>query len=75
MAIEINLLITMGNRKIYKENKDGGQYYLHFDLQPGAEKARVPVEETRNSKLLHKKKRNPSKTSTFFSYVCCELCN
>ena len=41
--------MTMGNRKIYRENKDGGQDYLHFDLQAGAEKARVPVEETRSS--------------------------
>jgi hypothetical protein len=67
--------MTTGNRKIYRENKDGGQDYLNFDSQAGAEKARVPVEEIGNSKFLHKKKRNPSKFSTFFSDVCCELCN
>ncbi len=63
----------MGNRKIYRENKDEEQDYLHFDLQAGAERARVPVEETRNSKCLHKKKRNHlslALSSLIFAVLC-----
>jgi hypothetical protein len=56
-------------------NKDRGYDFSHFASQAGADKARVPVGKTRNSKLTHIEERSLTKFRTFLSDICCELCN